>query len=115
LHRTWHERNYSEAKFVVSGSIMSEKRPGGALQKVNIGEAKHQKAESPSTSTSLSIQAEQEISTSSSKGSVTFFNDAKKILARDEVYELSALEGSIVSAVEAATLLERSKVATIVR
>ena len=94
---------------------MSEKRPGGAFQKVKIGEAKHQKAESPSTANSLSIHAEQETSNSSAKGPVEFFNDAKNILVRDEVYELSALEGSIASAVEAATLLERSKVATIIR
>ncbi len=94
---------------------MSEKRPGGALTKEKNGEAKLQKAEDPFTSTDLLFQAEKVLAASSSKGPAAFFNFAKKILVRVESCELSAIEGSIVSAVEAATLLERSKLATIVR
>jgi len=52
---------------------------------------------------------------SASKGPAAFFNLARKFLATDEVCDLSALEGAIVSAVDAAHLLERSQLATIVR
>jgi len=57
----------------------------------------------------------QVIAVSASKGPAAFFNLARKFLATDEVCDLSALEGAIVSAVDAAHLLERSKLATIVR
>jgi hypothetical protein len=50
-----------------------------------------------------------------SKGPSAFFNLARKFLVTDEECDLSALEGAIVSAVDAAHLLERSKIATIVR
>jgi len=55
------------------------------------------------------------IAVSASKGPAAFFNLARKFLAKDEICDLSALEGAIVSAVDAAHLLERSKLATIER
>lgn len=57
----------------------------------------------------------QVIAVSASKGPAAFFNLARKFLATDEYCDLSALEGAIVSAVDAAHLLERSKLADIVR
>jgi len=55
------------------------------------------------------------IAVSVSKGPSAFFNLARKFLVTDEECDLSALEGAIVAAVDAAHLLERSKIATIVR
>lgn len=60
-------------------------------------------------------QPRQVIAVSVSKGPSAFFNLARKFLVTDEVCDLSALEGAIVSAVDAAHLLERSKIATIIR
>ncbi|GKY95587.1 hypothetical protein MPSEU_000520000 [Mayamaea pseudoterrestris] len=57
----------------------------------------------------------QVIAVSASKGPAAFFNLSRKFLVTDEEIDLSALEGAIVSAVDAAHLLERSKLATIVR
>lgn len=57
----------------------------------------------------------QVIAVSASKGPAAFFNLARKFLVTDEFCDLSALEGAIVSAVDAAHLLERSKLADIVR
>lgn len=62
-----------------------------------------------------SISSRQVIAVSASKGPAAFFNLARKFLITDEVVDLSALEGAIVSAVDAAHLLERSKLASIVR
>lgn len=56
----------------------------------------------------------QVIAVSASKGPAAFFNLARKFLVTDEMCDLSALEGAIVSAVDAAHLLERSQLATIV-
>lgn len=74
----------------------------------------------PSESTHPSSQetlppARQVIAVSASKGPAAFFNLARKFLVTDETCDLSALEGAIVSAVDAAHLLERSKLASIVR
>ena len=60
-------------------------------------------------------KARQVIAVSASRGPAAFFNLARKFLVTDEICDLSALEGAIVSAVDAAHLLERSKLATIVR
>lgn len=57
----------------------------------------------------------QVIAVSASRGPAAFFNLARKFLVTDEMCDLSALEGAIVSAVDAAHLLERSKLATIVK
>ena len=57
----------------------------------------------------------QTIAVSVSKGPSAFFNLARKFLVTDETCDLSALEGAIVSAIDAAHLLERSKIATITR
>lgn len=62
-----------------------------------------------------SISSRQVIAVSASKGPAAFFNLARKFLITDEVVDLSALEGAIVSAVDAAHLLERSKLASVVR
>jgi hypothetical protein len=61
------------------------------------------------------LRPRQVIAVSASKGPAAFFNLARKFLVTDEMCDLSALEGAIVSAVDAAHLLERSKLATIVR
>lgn len=60
-------------------------------------------------------QPRQVIAVAVSKGPSAYFNLARKFLVTDELCDLSALEGAIVSAVDAAHLLERSKIATIVR
>lgn len=63
----------------------------------------------------METPARQVIAVSASKGPSAFFNLARKFLVTDEMCDLSALEGAIVSAVDAAHLLERSKLAHIVR
>lgn len=55
------------------------------------------------------------IAVSTSKGPTAFFNLARKFLVVDEMCDFSALEGAIVFAVDAAHLLERAQLATIVR
>lgn len=69
----------------------------------------------PSTPEDAAAKPRQVIAVSASKGPAAFFNLARKFLVSDEMCDLSALEGAIVSAVDAAHLLERSKLATIVR
>uniref|UniRef100_A0A7S2MJT3 DNA/RNA-binding protein Alba-like domain-containing protein n=1 Tax=Helicotheca tamesis TaxID=374047 RepID=A0A7S2MJT3_9STRA len=64
---------------------------------------------------STEVAPRQVIAVSVSKGPSAFFNLARKFLVTDEMCDLSALEGAIVSAVDAAHLLERSKIATIIR
>lgn len=56
----------------------------------------------------------QVIAVSANKNPTAFFQLARKFLMTNEMCDLSALEGAIVSAVDAAHLLERSKLATIV-
>jgi hypothetical protein len=69
---------------------------------------------SPSTPDHPQLRPRQVIAVSASKGPAAFFNLARKFLVTDEICDLSALEGAIVSAADAAHLLERSKLATIV-
>jgi hypothetical protein len=57
----------------------------------------------------------QVIAVSASKNPGAFFNLARRFLVTDEYVDLSALEGAIITAVDAAHLLARSKLATIVR
>jgi len=57
----------------------------------------------------------QVIAVSANKNPTAFFQLAKKFLMTNEMCDLSALEGAIVSAVDAAHLLERSQIASIVR
>jgi hypothetical protein len=74
--------------------------------------------QTPEVTPSASSDSErprQVIAVSASKGPAAFFNLARKFLVTDEMVDLSALEGAIVSAIDAAHLLERSKLATIVR
>lgn len=77
------------------------------------------KADQPSDTTHPSTpeyaRPRQVIAVSASKGPAAFFNLARKFLVTDELCDLSALEGAIVSAADAAHLLERSQLATIVR
>mmetsp|Transcript_3742 Transcript_3742/g.10049 ORF Transcript_3742/g.10049 Transcript_3742/m.10049 type:complete len:322 (-) Transcript_3742:288-1253(-) len=70
---------------------------------------------SPQSEGSRGFSSRQVIAVSASKGPAAFFNLARKFLVTDEMCDLSALEGAIVSAVDAAHLLERSKLASIVR
>lgn len=55
------------------------------------------------------------IAVSTLKGPAVFFNLARKFLVTYETCDLSALEGAIVAAIDAAHLLQRSKLATIIR
>jgi hypothetical protein len=74
--------------------------------------------ETVETEATGSLDAEstrQVIAVNATKGPAAFFNLARKFLVTDEMCDLSALEGAIVSAVDAAHLLERSQLATIVR
>lgn len=70
---------------------------------------------SPSTPDDPRARPRQVIAVSASKGPAAFFNLARKFLVTDDTCDLSALEGAIVSAADAAHLLERSKLATIIR
>ena len=70
---------------------------------------------SPETPDDPRTRPRQVIAVSASKGPAAFFNLARKFLVTDEMCDLSALEGAIVSAADAAHLLERSQLATIVR
>lgn len=79
-------------------------------------------AAAASATTSNTIQnlvpgdgSRQIIAVSANKNPTAFFQLARKFLMTNEMCDLSALEGAIVSAVDAARLLERSKLATIVR
>lgn len=67
------------------------------------------------TNTPQTGSPRQTIAVGVSKGPSAFFNLARKFLVTDETCDLSALEGAIVSAIDAAHLLERSKIATIIR
>lgn len=72
----------------------------------------------PSTSSSDLIPGDGSrsiIAVSANKNPTAFFQLARKFLMTNEMCDLSALEGAIVSAVDAAHLLERSKLASIVR
>jgi hypothetical protein len=66
-------------------------------------------------STPEDVRPKQVIAVNASKGPAAFFNLARKFLVADEICDLSALEGAIVSAADAAHLLERSQLATIIR
>lgn len=70
---------------------------------------------SPASAQDPTERPRQVIAVSANRGPTAFFNLAKRFLITDEIVDLSALEGAIVSAVDAAHLLERSKLATIVR
>lgn len=70
---------------------------------------------SPSTPDDPRVRPRQVIAVSASKGPAAFFNLARKFLVTDDICDLSALEGAIVSAADAAHLLERSKLAKIIR
>lgn len=68
-----------------------------------------------STTTDEIPEQRQVIAVSASKNPGAFFNLARRFLVTDEYVDLSALEGAIITAVDAAHLLARSKLATIVR
>jgi len=73
------------------------------------------KAQGQALLSSSETHSRQVIAVSASKKPAVFFNLARKFLATNEECDLSALEGAILTAVDAAHLLERSKIATIVR
>lgn len=73
------------------------------------------KAQGQTDLSSSETHSRQVIAVSASKKPAVFFNLARKFLSTDEECDLSALEGAILTAVDAAHLLERSKIATIVR
>jgi len=72
-------------------------------------------ARAEASQSSSSSQGNAVIAVSASKSPTVFFNLARKFLLTEETVMLSALEGAIVSAVDAAHLLERSRLATIER
>mmetsp|Transcript_62202 Transcript_62202/g.69610 ORF Transcript_62202/g.69610 Transcript_62202/m.69610 type:complete len:338 (+) Transcript_62202:249-1262(+) len=72
-------------------------------------------ATTESVATSGSDGPRQVIAVSANKNPTAFFQLARKFLMTNEMCDLSALEGAIVSAVDAAHLLERSQLASIVR
>jgi len=78
--------------------------------KAAISPPQHESSKSETTA-----HPRQVIAVSASKGPAAFFNLARKFLVTDKECDLSALEGAIVSAVDAAHLLERSKLAQIIR
>mmetsp|Transcript_29220 Transcript_29220/g.41111 ORF Transcript_29220/g.41111 Transcript_29220/m.41111 type:complete len:305 (+) Transcript_29220:257-1171(+) len=93
-------------------------KESASIEESEKGELKPSAKGSSSTPVEISTDSEakprQVIAVSASKGPAAFFNLARKFLVTDEMCDLSALEGAIVSAVDAAHLLERSKLATIV-
>eukprot|EP00560_Eucampia_antarctica_P006909 CAMPEP_0197823580 /NCGR_PEP_ID=MMETSP1437-20131217/906_1 /TAXON_ID=49252 ORGANISM="Eucampia antarctica, Strain CCMP1452" /NCGR_SAMPLE_ID=MMETSP1437 /ASSEMBLY_ACC=CAM_ASM_001096 /LENGTH=297 /DNA_ID=CAMNT_0043422815 /DNA_START=344 /DNA_END=1237 /DNA_ORIENTATION=- len=78
-------------------------------------ETTRQPPESETMSSLPGTYSQQVIAVSASKKPAVFFNLARKFLATDGECDLSALEGAILTAVDAAHLLERSKIAKIVR
>jgi hypothetical protein len=75
----------------------------------------HSTSDATYPSTPEEVRPTQVIAVNASKGPAAFFNLARKFLVADEICDLSALEGAIVSAADAAHLLERSQLATIIR
>lgn len=87
-----------------------------APEEISRGSEAKKPPEQPSQGeTTPVLPPRQVIAVNASKGPAAFFNLARKFLVTDEFCDLSALEGAIVSAVDAAHLLERSRLATIVR
>jgi hypothetical protein len=99
----------------------SERKPAARPSSTRQGEEPAGSAGGPSEVPPTSAQESTEerprqvIAVSANRGPTAFFNLAKRFLITDEMCDLSALEGAIVAAVDAAHLLERSKLATIVR
>lgn len=87
----------------------------GTLKESSVKGPKDTRTASDILSDQTEERPRQVIAVSASKGPAAFFNLARKFLVTDEMCDLSALEGAIVSAVDAAHLLERSKLATIIR
>jgi hypothetical protein len=98
----------------------TERKPAARPSSTRQGEEPVGSAGGPSEVLPASAQESVErprqvIAVSANRGPTAFFNLAKRFLITDELCDLSALEGAIVAAVDAAHLLERSKLATIVR
>ena len=99
----------------------SERKPAARPSSTRQGEEQAASTGAPSEVPPTSAQESPEerprqvIAVSANRGPTAFFNLAKRFLITDEMCDLSALEGAIVAAVDAAHLLERSKLATIVR
>lgn len=98
------------------GGDVSERKPAARPSHQQEGTAGVAPSEvSPASAQESTERPRQVIAVSANRGPTAFFNLAKRFLITDEICDLSALEGAIVSAVDAAHLLERSKLATIVR
>lgn len=89
--------------------------PSTTAETINITESRTPDSRKTEGQASIENISRQVIAVSASKKPAVFFNLARKFLATDEECDLSALEGAILTAVDAAHLLERSKIATIVR
>lgn len=102
------DKSTATAKGHLTPSTLETKPTGSSS--VDSSEQDRDETNAPKTESSR-----QTIAVSVSKGPSAFFNLARKFLVTDETCDLSALEGAIVSAIDAANLLERSKIATITR
>lgn len=106
-------RPHSQSATIVQPEATDLERKIGS--KVSDRNKDSSKKEFDTEQTQSELPPRQVIAVSASKGPAAFFNLARKFLVTDETCDLSALEGAIVSAVDAAHLLERSKLATIIR
>lgn len=112
---------HSTARTEESRSNVSKTSVKKSMEAPNTGIAEPSKEttmlppEGDTTSNPPDEVSRQVIAVSASKKPAVFFNLARKFLATDDECDLSALEGAILTAVDAAHLLERSKIAKIVR
>jgi len=105
-----------EGEHAAEGDETLERKPAARPSHQQQGTASSAPSEvSPVSAQDSTERPRQVIAVSANRGPTAFFNLAKRFLITDEICDLSALEGAIVSAVDAAHLLERSKLATIVR
>jgi hypothetical protein len=105
----------SPPKLKEEGGRPENPRPQSPEDEKKPQASRDESAETVTSGADTGESPRQVIAVSASKGPATFFNLARKFLVTDEECDLSALEGAIVSAVDAAHLLERSQLATIVR
>lgn len=104
----------SSSQEPVSPDSLKQQTPQHETTSTKLPDQSTSEATYPSTPDNAA-RPKQVIAVNASKGPAAFFNLARKFLVVDEVCDLSALEGAIVSAADAAHLLERSQLATIIR
>jgi hypothetical protein len=114
---TFQQSSTGTGPLYIPSTPITEKAPDDAPEQKQaaIQRDPASKTTSPSTPDDPRQRPRQVIAVSASKGPAAFFNLARKFLVTDDICDLSALEGAIVSATDAAHLLERSQLATIVR